>query len=481
MTETVLDTPAAPTIGEFRLLIGGQLVPGELTMPVVNPATGAVLTQAPRASRAQLDTAVDAASEAFPAWAATPLAERRAVLAAIADEVAAHADELAALLIAEQGKPRAEAQREVGGTAGFFRFVSQLELPGQDTTDPSGRRIRVQRRPLGPVAAIIPWNYPLLTIAFKVPFALLAGNPVVIKTAPTTPLASLRFAELVAPLVPPGVLSVITDDNDLGDALTSHPGIRKVSFTGSTATGQAVMANAIGTLKRLTLELGGNDCAVVLDDVDPVAVAPELFRAAFQNNGQVCLAIKRLYVHDAVYDQVCAELARIADAAVVGDGTEDGVELGPVQNEKQFGKLRTLLESAHRDGTVIAGGEVIDRPGWFIRPTIVRDIADGSVLVDEEQFGPVLPVIRYSDVEEVLARANDTGFGLGASVWSSDTRRAEDVAEGIDAGTVWINKHADIAPHIPFGGAKLSGVGTEFAAEGLSEFTQLRVINGPVA
>lgn len=473
-----IDPEASPPLPDFRLLVGGELVAGDETLPVVNPATGEVVVHAPRASRAQLDDAVAAAVAAFPAWAEHPVEERRKALRAVADAVTEHAEELATLLTLEQGKPLREARREVGGTAAFFRFVSSLELPESSSRDGDGRAITMQRRPLGPVAAIIPWNFPLLTIAFKLPFALLAGNTVVVKPAPTTPLASLRFAELVRPILPAGVLNVITDDNDLGDALTSHPGIRKVSFTGSTQTGQAVMANAVATLKRLTLELGGNDCAVVLDDVDPVSVAPQLFRAAFQNNGQVCLAIKRLYVHDAVYDDLCGELAALADAAIVGDGSDESVELGPVQNARQFDKIKTLLAAAHRDGRVIAGGAVVDGPGYFVRPTIVRDIEDGSVVVDEEQFGPLLPVIRYADLDEVLGRANRTGFGLGASVWSSHPERAEQVAQRIDAGTVWINKHADIAPHIPFGGAKMSGVGTEFGEAGLLEFTQLRVING---
>ena len=463
---------------DYSLLIAGRLVPGDDTIEVLNPATEEVLALAPRASRAQLDAAVDAAAEAFPAWAATSLDERRAVLVRMADVLAEHTDELARLLTLEQGKPLRESRREVGGTVGFFRHAAGLPWPDRTVEDAGGRRIRYEHRPLGPVAAIIPWNFPLLTIAFKVPWALLAGDTVVLKPSPTTPLTALRFAELVAPLLPPGVLNVITDANELGDALTSHPRIRKVSFTGSTATGQLVMANAVATLKRLTLELGGNDCAIVLDDVDPVATAAALFAAAFANNGQVCLAIKRLYVHDAVYDAVCAALADLAEAARVGDGLDEEVRLGPVQNRTQLDKLLGILESARRDGTVIAGGTTPDGPGYFLRPTIVRDIVEGTRLVDEEQFGPILPVIRYSDVDDALQRANDTGFGLGASVWASDPDRAAAVAERIDAGTVWINRHADIAPHIPLGGAKSSGFGTEFSDEGLREFTQLRVVSG---
>ena len=261
--------------------------------------------------------------------------------------------------------------------------------------------------------------------------------------------------------------------------MTKHPDIRKISFTGSTATGQKVMASAAQTLKRITLELGGNDAGIVLDDVDPKKVAPGIFEGAFQNSGQVCLAIKRLYVHEFVYDEICNELVAIAKNTVVDDGSKQGTKLGPLQNKMQYEKVKAFLDDARKNGNVIAGGSAMDRPGYFIEPTIVRDIKEGSKLVDEEQFGPVLPVIKYSDKDDVIRRANATTYGLGASVWSSDVKRAHEIASQIEAGTVWINKHLDMAPNIPFGGAKQSGIGTEFAEEGLAEFTQLQIINGP--
>jgi acyl-CoA reductase-like NAD-dependent aldehyde dehydrogenase len=309
------------------------------------------------------------------------------------------------------------------------------------------------------------------------PPALLAGNTLIVKPAPTTPLASLKFAELIADLLPKGVINFITDANDLGDVLTHHPDVRKISFTGSTATGRKVMASAAETLKRITLELGGNDAGVVLDDAKPATVAQGIFNGAFQNSGQVCLAIKRLYVHESIYDEMCNELAQLADAAIVDDGLKQGTQLGPLQNRMQYEKVKAFLEDAKKNGNIVAGGEVIDRPGFFIRPTIVRDISEGSRLVDEEQFGPVLPVLKYASTDEVIKRANATTYGLGASVWSSDTDRAHDVAAQLEAGTVWINTHLDMAPHIPFGGAKNSGLGVEFGEEGLAEFTQLQVIN----
>ena len=277
--------------------------------------------------------------------------------------------------------------------------------------------------------------------------------------------------------LPPGVLNVIADANDLGAKISAHPKIRKVSFTGSTATGMKVMSSASSTLKRITLEMGGNDAGLFLPDLDPKEIAPKIFDAAFGNNGQICIALKRAYVHEDIYDDVCDELAAIAKSKKIGDGTEEGVELGPLQNKAQYEKVQAIIADAAEKGTIIAGGGVPDRPGYFIEPTIVRDIAEGARLVDEEQFGPALPVIKYSDPEEALARINRSSDGLGGSVWSSDAERARELAIRIDSGTVWVNKHADLDPSIPFSGAKQSGIGTELGQEGFEEFTQRRVIN----
>jgi acyl-CoA reductase-like NAD-dependent aldehyde dehydrogenase len=466
-------------MADYKLLIDGALVAGDQTMPVINPATEESLADCPRASEAQLNAAVAAAKKAFPMWAAKPIAERKAVVVAMADAIEQHQDELARILTQEQGKPLPDATGEVIGMAAFFRYFATLDLPMKVIEDSATRRVEAHRKPLGVIGAIIPWNFPLLILAFKLPLALIAGNTLVVKPAPTTPLSSLRFAEIVAKLAPAGVVNFITDQNDLGDKLTHHPDIRKISFTGSTATGKKVMAAASEALKRITLELGGNDAAIVLDDADPKTIAPGVFDGAFQNSGQVCLAIKRLYVHESIYDKVCDELVAIAKTTVMDDGMKQGAKLGPLQNKMQYEKVKGFLDDAHRNGKVIAGGKPMDRPGYFIEPTLVRDIAEGTRLVDEEQFGPVLPIIKYTELSEVVARANNTTYGLGASVWGSDPARAYEVAKGLDSGTVWINKHIDMAPNVPFGGAKQSGIGVEFAEEGLAEFTQLQIINAP--
>ena len=461
----------------YKLLIGGNLVDGDSTMDVINPATEAVFTQAPRASETQLNDAVAAAKTAFPAWAATPIDERRKVITAIADAVEANYEDFARLLTQEQGKPLQDATGEVLGTVAFMRYFAGLNMPVKVLDDSEGRRVEAHRKPLGVIGAIVPWNFPMILMAFKLPPALLAGNTVVLKPAPTTPLTTLKLAGLMKDIVPAGVVNVITDANDLGAPLTAHPDIRKVSFTGSTSTGAKVMAGAANLLKRITLELGGNDAGIVLDDVNPKETAPQLFQSAFQNSGQVCIAMKRLYVHESIYDEMCAELAKLAEDAIIGDGLEQGTQLGPLQNKMQYDKVKDLIEDARKDGQIIAGGTTPDQKGYFIRPTIVRDISDGTRLVDEEQFGPVLPVIKYSDPEDAVARANASPYGLGGSVWSKDTDRAYALADKMDAGTIWVNKHAELDPMIPFGGSKMSGVGTELGADGLEEFTQLKIIN----
>ncbi len=461
----------------FNLLIDGKLVAGATTLDVINPATGKLLTKCARADQAQLDQAVAAAKKAFPRWSATPIESRRQALLKIADALAARSGEFARLLTEEQGKPLAHAAGEVAGSVAMIQAFAAMDLPNKVLRENAVERIVQIHAPLGVVAAITPWNFPIILLMIKVAPALLAGNTVVAKPAPTTPLTTLLFGELCVDLLPPGVLNVIVDQNDLGGALTQHPDVAKVAFTGSTATGKKVMASVAGTIKRLTLELGGNDAAIVLDDVNVKEVAAKIFMGAMVNSGQVCLAIKRVYVPDSLYEAMCAELVELANAAVVGDGLDAATQMGPIQNKAQFEKVKEFLEDARAHGKIIAGGKALDRDGYFIPPTIVRDIPDQSRLVREEQFGPVLPVLKYSSLDDAIERANGTEYGLGGTVWGRDAKRAYDVAVRMGSGTVWINKHLDLPPDIPFSGAKQSGLGTEMGQEGLEEFTQSRVIN----
>lgn len=462
----------------FHLVIDGKLVAGAQVIPVINPATEASIADCPRADEAQLQAAVAAAKAAFPGWAASPIEERRMALIKVADEMEARLEELARLLTAEQGKPLPRAMEEIGGSAFILRALASLDLPEKVVQEDEGGRFVEQRYPLGVVAAITPWNFPISLLMVKAPPALLAGNTLVAKPAPTTPLTSLRIAEIFNRHLPAGVFNMIVDCNDLGGVLTAHPDVAKVSFTGSTATGRKVMASVSSLLKRITLELGGNDAAIVLDDVDPKATAKSLFEGAMVNSGQVCLAIKRAYVHDSQYDAICDELAELARLAVVDEGTQQGAQYGPLQNKAQYDKVRQMIEEAGERGTVI-GGETLDRPGYFIRPAIVRDIDDDAAIVREEQFGPVLPVLRYTDLDDAIARANDTDQGLGGTVWGSDKARALDVAGRLQTGMVWINSHMNINPFIPMGGAKQSGMGQELGQGGLEEFTQRRLVFVP--
>jgi acyl-CoA reductase-like NAD-dependent aldehyde dehydrogenase len=457
---------------EFHLLIDGRLTPGATTMEVINPATGRSFATCPRADVKQLEAAVKAAKTAFPAWSRLGLEARRAKLMRIADALEARLGEFAELLTCEQGKPLAEATGEMQGAVMMIRLLGAMDLPSKVLREDAREKIIEHRTPLGVVAAITPWNFPMILITVKVTPALLAGNTVVAKPAPTTPLTTLRFAELCNEYLPPGVLNTITDQNDLGGALTKHPDVAKVSFTGSTVTGKKVMESAASSLKRITLELGGNDAAIVLDDVDPEVVAPKIFAGATVNAGQVCLAIKRVYVHESQYEVMCSALAKLANAAVVGDGMKPETQIGPLQNQMQYEKVKSLILDARRAGKIIAGGEIPDGPGYFIRPTIVKDLPDSARLVCEEQFGPVLPVMSYKTIDEAIARANDTPYGLGGTVWSADPERATQVALKIDSGTVWVNSHLNNAPDVPAGGAKQSGIGAELGLEGLQEYTQ---------
>ncbi|MFV3075588.1 aldehyde dehydrogenase family protein [Niveispirillum fermenti] len=464
-------------MSDHKLLINGVLRDGARHIDVVNPATGAAFATCPVADLALLDEAVAAAKAAFPAWSARPLADRAGLLTRLADAMQARAAEFGRLLTLEQGKPLDQAGMEIMGAIFTLRAFAGMKLdPVVQKDDAKGKVVEI-RRPLGVVAAITPWNYPVMLLMNKLGPALLAGNTVVAKPAPTTPLTSLLFGALCAEILPPGVVNIICDENDLGQALTSHPNVAKVSFTGSTATGRKVMQAAAATLKRVTLELGGNDAAIVLDDVDPIATARKIFQGAMANAGQVCVVIKRAYVPEMMYDIFCDELTRLAQAAVVDDGSRQGTQIGPVQNRAQFEKLKALLADSARDGKIAAGGTALDREGFFIAPTIVRDVTDDAAIVRDEQFGPVLPVLKYTDLDEVVERANASDYGLGGSVWGTDEERAADVAARLQSGTIWVNQHLALSPMIAFRGAKQSGMGAELGLDGLKEYTQAAILN----
>jgi acyl-CoA reductase-like NAD-dependent aldehyde dehydrogenase len=462
---------------KYCLLIGGRLVEGAGHLDVIDPATGEVFEAAPRADEAQLENAISEAKRAFPGWAALSHVHRREYLLSFASAVEARQKEFAVLLTREQGKPLPQAEFEIMASVAALRYFADQDLPLETIRETETDKILEQRTPLGVVAAIIPWNFPMAILMLKIAPALITGNTLVAKPAPTTPLTACLLGEVAAAILPPGVLNIVVDNNDLGQKLTSHPDIAKVSFTGSTATGKRVMGSAAETLKRVTLELGGNDAAIVLDDVNIRDVAGKVFNAAMVNAGQVCLAAKRVYVPESLYDEFCAELARIAEGAVVGSGLDNACDIGPVQNRQQYEKVINLINDARRTGKIVAGGETIDGGGYFIRPTIVKDIDDDEPLVKDEQFGPVIPIMAYQTVEDMVRRVNDSQYGLGGTIWTSDVDRGLSIALKIETGTIWINKHLDTPFDIPFGGAKSSGIGREGGQEGLKEYTQAKIIN----
>lgn len=463
----------------FDLTIGGQQVATSTRFAIMNPATGAVVGQAPNASAADLDRAVQAARTAQPGWAALPDTKRARACHAVAAILTEHAEELARLLTQEQGKPLngLGSRWELGGAAAWADYTAGLSLPPRIIQDDESGRIEAIRKPIGVVGSITPWNFPVMIAIWHVMPAIRTGNTVVLKPSPLTPLATLRMVELANAALPAGVLNVVTgDDGDfnIGAAMSEHAGIDKIVFTGSTATGRHVMRSAAGNLKRLTLELGGNDAGIVLPDADPTAIAESLFWGAFINNGQTCAALKRLYVHDGIHDAVCDALVAFARTVPVGDGMDEGNILGPVQNRMQFDKLAALVADAAARGRVLLGGK--PGKGLFFPPTIISGLANGDALVDQEQFGPALPVIRYNRINDAITAANDSPNGLGGSVWASDIAAARDIAGRLECGSVWINKHGAIQPNVPFGGVKQSGFGVQFAEEGLKENTALQVM-----
>ncbi|HRO10892.1 aldehyde dehydrogenase family protein [Amaricoccus sp.] len=464
---------------DARLTIDGRPMTTAGTFAVLNPSTGAEAGRAPNAGQAELDAAVAAAGRAFPSWSAQDDATLREACQAVTARLQEHAEELARILTLEQGKPLngLGSRWEMGGAAAWAGYTAGLALPVEVLQDTNEGRVELHRKPLGVVGSITPWNFPVMIAVWHVLPALRTGNTVVLKPSPYTPLATLRMVEILNEVLPAGVLNSVSGDDrsfNIGAAMSSHPGIAKIVFTGSSGTGRQVMRSAAETLKRLTLELGGNDAGIVLPDADPAKIAEGLFWGAFINNGQTCAAMKRLYVHESIHDAVCEALAAYARAIPVGDGLDEASALGPVQNRMQFDKVARLVADAAERGKVLVGGAPGD--GLFFPPTIVAGLANGDPLVDEEQFGPALPVIRYSDVEEAIAAANDSPNGLGGSVWSSDIDAAKAVAKRMECGSVWINKHGAIQPNAPFGGIKSSGLGVEFAEDGLKEYTSAQVI-----
>ncbi|MEV5843596.1 aldehyde dehydrogenase family protein [Streptomyces sp. NPDC051985] len=467
-------------MSEFTMTIDGAAVSPPDSFDVVNPATAEVFADAPACDRPRLDAAMAAADAAYRTWKTDDRA-RQAVLREMADALEAATDRLASVLTAEQGKPLGDSRTEIFMSALWLRYYADLEIPREVVQDDERGFAEVVRRPLGVVAAITPWNFPLLLAIWKIAPALRAGNTMVLKPSPYTPLATLVLGEVWRDVTPPGVFNVVSGLEPLGTWLTGHPTTRKVSFTGSTTVGKRVAAATAEDLKRVTLELGGNDPAIVLEDADPQQIAESLFWDAFRNNGQVCLAVKRVYVHESRHADLVEALAEHARKVRVGDGTKEDVQLGPINNRLQFERVREMVENALGQGAVAAaGGAPLEGPGYFYAPTILTGVTDATRIVGEEQFGPALPVLTYRDLDDAIGRANASQYGLTASVWSPDLDRATSVASQLDCGQVSVNTHGGaVRPDLPFGGHKWSGLGVENGPWGLYGFTELQVLARP--
>ena len=464
----------------YEFMIDGEQISAEKTWEVKNPATGETIGYAPISTAHDVRKAVSTAKEAQVGWAAKSDEERKEILMKVSQVLADHTPYLAEWITKEQGKPMAGpgSMFEMQACVGWTQVPASLDLPVEVVFEDETRRDEMHRKPIGVVGAISPWNWPLMIAIWQIIPSLRAGNTVVIKPSEYTTLGTLEMVRLMNTVLPAGVLNSISGDGAVGAMLVENEEVDKIMFTGSEATARKIIQASGGNMARLTLECGGNDPAIVLPGTDMESKAGDLFWGAFINMGQTCACAKRLYVHENDYEQVINILDGVSAQMPMGNGMEEGVVLGPVQNEKQFNIVSELVNDAKANGArIIRGGTPLEGDGYFYPITLVADVDNGSRLVDEEQFGPVLPIIKYATVEEAVLKANDTQTGLGASVWGDDPSEAAKVASRIESGTVWVNQHGAIHPMVPFGGVKNSGYGVEFGVEGLKAVTQPQVIS----
>ncbi|XMA09575.1 hypothetical protein WAI453_002366 [Rhynchosporium graminicola] len=476
------DTPAATDGSQidfttFSNIINGKPSTSSTTTHSINPATKEPNWEVPLSTFQDVDKAVAAARRAFKPWSKTAVAERKAALEGWSAEIAKHTAEFANLLVIEQGKPHQWATAEAGYASKAVSMTASLELPEEVVDSGEGRQTVTRYTPLGVAVGIVAWNYPLYMAVGKIAPAVLTGNTIILKPSPFTPYTAIKVVEIAQKFFPPGVIQVLTGDESLGPMLTIHPGVDNISFTGSSATGKKVMESASKTLKRVTLELGGNDPAIVCKSVDIATVAPTVATMAFMNSGQTCLLIKRIYIHSSIYEAFRNAMVAYTKTMKVGEGFEEGVFLGPVQNKMQYDKVQGLFDDVEKNGMNIAiGGKTPDSKGYFINPTIIDNPDESSRIVVEEPFGPILPIMSWTGEDGVIDRANNTKMGLGASVWSSDLEEASRIAKQLEAGSVWVNEHMALGPTNAFSGHKHSGIGAEGGVEGLKGFCNIQVL-----
>lgn len=459
------------------MTIGARSSTGETRFDVVNPATGLAFDSAPICSEIQLEEAVQAALQAFPKWRRSEMARRNALMDC-AQAIKRHLEELATLITTEQGKPISEARSEVAYAAGLFEQHASMPIPRTVLGADGPSRTLLVQRPIGVVGLITPWNFPVGTAAVKLAPALLMGNTVVLKPSPLAPLACLQMAKILRRYLPAGTLNAVSGGPELGALIASHPSIPKVSLTGSTGTGKAVMRLAAEELKCLTLELGGNDPAIILPDADPRQVAPCILDAAWRNAGQVCSAIKRVYVHESIAAPLVAALVEKAQAHRLGDGLLSSTTMGPLTTADQLDRMQRFAQAALDSGGAVSPAcSPTPDAGYFFAPCIATGLGDAHPLVADEQFGPILPILTYRYIEDAIARSNDSTFGLSASVWTSNPNLGYEVAAQLECGRVGVNGHRRGDVHAPFGGVKRSGIGRELGEWGLLAMSESQVIN----
>ena len=466
---------------QFEATINGVPHSASSYREIRNPAdTTEIVGMAPECTVDDLDIAVRAAGNAFKEWSYSSEEERVEACNKIAAAISEHADELARLVTLENGKPLkgAGSEFEAGGASAWAEATGALSLPVKSLPGRDGATVEMHQVPLGVCGSITPWNFPLMIAVWHMLPAIRTGNTIVIKPSEYTPLSTLRLVELMNEHLPPGVVNSIAAEKDVGPAMATHEDIAKIVFTGSTGTGVKIRQACAPTMKRLTLELGGNDPGILLPGVDVGKIAEDVFWSAFVNTGQTCGALKRLYVHESQYDEVAETLSEIVGSMPMGNGLDENIFLGPLTNAIQKKIVSSLVDDARNEGCRVVSGEApVTDTGYFYPASLVLGAKDGMRVVDEEQFGPVLPIIKYSNVDDAVDSANALDYGLTASVWSLDAAEAAEVAKRVEAGTVTINQHANISPMVPFGGIKKSGLGVEFGVEGLKAFTNIKIYN----
>ncbi|KAI8622890.1 Aldehyde/histidinol dehydrogenase [Xylariaceae sp. FL1651] len=465
----------------FHNVVNGNLTDsssGE-TYHSINPSTLQVNPEVPLSTHRDVNQAVDAARAAAETWANTPWSERKKKLEDFATALESQTEPFSEMLVKENGKPLLWARIEVQSCVKWIRGICDLSLPDNVIEDTERRRIIEKYTPLGVAVGIVPWNFPLMLSFFKIPAALLTGNVFILKPSPFTPYCCLKIAELGLRFFPPGVLQAISGDDRLGPWFTEHPGVDKVAFTGSISTGKKILQTCSGSLKRVTLEMGGNDPAIICGDVDIAAIVPKVAMISFVNSGQLCMAVKRLYVHESIYDAFLAALVDFVESnLIVGDGFEENSFIGPITHQAQFDRVTELLEHIRNSDTKIATKRSLDarHQGFFIQPVVLDNPPEDSRPVVDETFGPILPLLRWGDESDVIQRANNTEYGLGASVWSKDITQANRIANKMKAGSVWINTHGELEPNVAFGCHKSSGFGVECGVEGLKAYCNVQSV-----